>query len=336
MFRVNFSARVRYLSCKMFLIFFCLALVKNASTQEDLHPLYSIFSSSGTDKATTHIYDVYYERYLQEFRNLEGFRMMEIGANTGSSLLSWVKYFKSPEAIHSISYSNGDKLSKNILSIDHKRLVCDQDPLKCGVVEVMHGDQSDLRFLRSTVLRHGAGFGDLNPPEDFNSPVWRLAGYNLIIDDGSHVPYHTVLSFMALWPSIRPGGIYIIEDIETNYWDAKQPVKVYGYTLKRTGLGQPFHGTGGNAVEKFKLLADMLNRPAWGVCEHLKHFSVFGSHIDSSISSITFGYNHLMIRKKTYYESTRKPRSMSNNECRVNQRRTMTIARRWLKGMPRT
>jgi hypothetical protein len=38
--------------------------------------------------------------------------------------------------------------------------------------------------------------------------------FDIIIDDGSHVPEHMKLSYEVLWPTIRPGGFYIIEDIK--------------------------------------------------------------------------------------------------------------------------
>lgn len=38
--------------------------------------------------------------------------------------------------------------------------------------------------------------------------------FDIIIDDGSHVPEHMKLSYEVLWPTISPGGFYIIEDIK--------------------------------------------------------------------------------------------------------------------------
>merc|ERR1719510_2493776 len=35
-------------------------------------------------------------------------------------------------------------------------------------------------------------------------------------DDGSHYPGHQIISFQQLWPKLRPGGLYVIEDIETS------------------------------------------------------------------------------------------------------------------------
>jgi trans-aconitate methyltransferase len=37
--------------------------------------------------------------------------------------------------------------------------------------------------------------------------------FDLIVDDGSHDPQHQLLSFETLWPYLREGGYYIIEDV---------------------------------------------------------------------------------------------------------------------------
>jgi glycosyltransferase involved in cell wall biosynthesis len=38
-------------------------------------------------------------------------------------------------------------------------------------------------------------------------------GYDVILDDGSHLLNHMMTSFRALWPRVAPNGLYIIEDI---------------------------------------------------------------------------------------------------------------------------
>ena len=40
---------------------------------------------------------------------------------------------------------------------------------------------------------------------------------DLIIDDGSHVMEHLKTSFMHLFPKLRSGGIYVVEDLGTCY-----------------------------------------------------------------------------------------------------------------------
>ncbi len=49
---------------------------------------------------------------------------------------------------------------------------------------------------------------------------------DVIIDDGSHVMEHLKTSFMHLFPKLRPGGIYVLEDLGTCYmpkYGGRQP-----------------------------------------------------------------------------------------------------------------
>lgn len=52
---------------------------------------------------------------------------------------------------------------------------------------------------------------------------------------------------------LRDGGYFIIEDIETSYWDKPQ-AKVYGYPLPNVGTGRV-----GSVIEAFKLLVEVIN-----------------------------------------------------------------------------
>jgi hypothetical protein len=55
-------------------------------------------------------------------------------------------------------------------------------------------------------------------------------GFDLIIEDGSHFPAHQVLGLVEGLAALRPGGIYILEDIQTSHplyqrrwWERKRP-----------------------------------------------------------------------------------------------------------------
>jgi hypothetical protein len=39
-------------------------------------------------------------------------------------------------------------------------------------------------------------------------------GFDIVIDDGSHAPFHQQRTFLSLFPTLRPGGMFIIEDIQ--------------------------------------------------------------------------------------------------------------------------
>ena len=41
---------------------------------------------------------------------------------------------------------------------------------------------------------------------------------DVIIDDGSHINEHVIETFKFLFPKLKDGGIYIVEDTQTSYW----------------------------------------------------------------------------------------------------------------------
>jgi demethylmacrocin O-methyltransferase len=43
--------------------------------------------------------------------------------------------------------------------------------------------------------------------------------FDIIIDDGSHVNGHVIETFKIMFPKLKDGGVYVIEDIQTAYWD---------------------------------------------------------------------------------------------------------------------
>eukprot|EP01062_Namystynia_karyoxenos_P061054 TRINITY_DN5296_c0_g1_i2.p1 TRINITY_DN5296_c0_g1~~TRINITY_DN5296_c0_g1_i2.p1 ORF type:complete len:427 (+),score=46.01 TRINITY_DN5296_c0_g1_i2:78-1358(+) len=42
-------------------------------------------------------------------------------------------------------------------------------------------------------------------------------GLDIIVDDGSHDSDHQIRTLHGLWPALRPGGLYVIEDLEMSY-----------------------------------------------------------------------------------------------------------------------
>ena len=92
------------------------------------------------------------------------------------------------------------------------------------------GDQSDTKFLQQMKA-------------DLDHKL-----FDIIVDDGSHVPWHQLLTFEIMFETwLKPGGIYIIEDVETSYLDGTNP-RIYGYDIIDAGLGKK-----GSVVEKFKV-----------------------------------------------------------------------------------
>ena len=42
--------------------------------------------------------------------------------------------------------------------------------------------------------------------------------FDIIIDNGSHLPLDVILMFEVLWGYFHRGGIYVIEDVIVSYW----------------------------------------------------------------------------------------------------------------------
>ncbi|MCX2933911.1 class I SAM-dependent methyltransferase [Mycobacterium sp. CVI_P3] len=134
-------------------------------------------SDKGTATGEAHGYTAYYERWLEALRN-EPLRVLEIGVcdprMPGASLKGWYEYF--PHAkIFGYDIVDGHRF-------DNDRVV------------TFVGDQSDRRDLERFVEFSGGEF-------------------DVIIDDGSHRAMHQQVSLAYLFPHLKPGGQYIIEDM---------------------------------------------------------------------------------------------------------------------------
>ena len=105
--------------------------------------------------------------------------ILEIGVKGGGSTALWKALFPSATVVG--------------LDIKLRSWLAD-GPSSDGVVYV-EGDQTDVPRLRALAREYGP--------------------FDLVIDDGSHVPRHQETSLRALLPHVRTGGVYVVEDIQT-------------------------------------------------------------------------------------------------------------------------
>lgn len=42
-------------------------------------------------------------------------------------------------------------------------------------------------------------------------------GLDVLVDDGGHTMHQQLTTLEKMWPHIRPGGLYIVEDVQTSY-----------------------------------------------------------------------------------------------------------------------
>ena len=55
--------------------------------------------------------------------------------------------------------------------------------------------------------------GDQGNPADLMKMLASVGALDIVIDDGSHASYHQLVTLHALLPAVKPGGLYIIEDL---------------------------------------------------------------------------------------------------------------------------
>jgi hypothetical protein len=126
--------------------------------------------------------------------------------------------------------------------------------------------------------------GDQNNKDDLQKMINLIGECDIIIDDGSHVPKHQINTFNFLFEKmLKNGGIYIIEDIECNYWHPKNTI--YGYEVGNH-----------NVVDYFSTVPHKIN----------SEFS--GMRNNNLISSITYFKNCIILTKMDVEEIKEKDR----------------------------
>eukprot|EP01036_Dinobryon_divergens_P023544 gene23544-31900_t len=209
-----------------------------------------------TDKIYHHRYDRYYPKFLRHLRS-RPMKMFEVGFLFGESYHMWTSYF-----LKGSVYFMDKGFSPDHWEKEKKRPDI--------VAKSFVGDQSLV--------------SDLEKALDKNKLKGEL---DFIIDDGSHYPDHQILTFKYFFEhGLKPGGVYIIEDIEQNYWYQGNS---YGYDHK-FGKDHPK-----SVMTVFKKMVDVVNREFSSSKDPFE--SGLGQAVDKWVSSVTFGYNCIIITK---------------------------------------
>jgi len=211
----------------------------------------------GTDKwGAWHWYTRHYQRHFGPLRH-DALRILEIGiggyadpAAGGGSLRMWKNYF--PRAI--------------VYGMD----IYDKTGIEEPRIHTVVGSQADSAFL--------ANFAEENGP------------FDIIIDDGSHRVFHVLPTFEVLFPLLKDGGIYVIEDIQSSYWP-------------EWGGSEDLNSTE-TSMALCKRLADGLNYEEFVV------ESYEPSYTDRNVVGVHFYHNLVLIEKGANEEGTNKRRAL--------------------------
>jgi hypothetical protein len=200
--------------------------------RQSLAEIHSRANGKLTDKWDLYL-DVY-DQLLSSFRSKK-ISILEIGVQNGGSLETWGAFFENAEVIVGCD-----------INVKCKELVFD-DPR----IHVIVGDATSKRTIVEVAEI--------------------AAHFNVIIEDGSHTSQDIIKSFCEYFPKVRPGGIYIAEDLHCCYW------KNWG-----GGLAHPFSG-----MEFFKALCDCLNTSHWHRqdIQPIEYINTITAHYDFSVTN---------------------------------------------------
>jgi len=120
-----------------------------------------------------------YDRHFGRFRNKKVI-MMEIGVQSGGSTYMWQEYFGA-----GLEYYGVD-INQNCKQFERSG------------VKIFIADQSNAASLKQL-------FTQIPRPD-------------IILDDGGHTVLQQVTSFKTLYPWLKTSGVYMVEDLHTNYW----------------------------------------------------------------------------------------------------------------------
>jgi hypothetical protein len=108
--------------------------------------------------------------------------------------------------------------------------------------------------------------------------VSEVGQFDIIIDDGSHLNEHVLHTFKSLFPLMSDNGIYVIEDVQTSYWDSAGGSSS---NLNRLDTTMGF----------FKQLTDGLNYAEY------EHTDYKPTYFDEHIIAMHFYHNIIFIQK---------------------------------------
>ncbi|MCL2283458.1 MAG: class I SAM-dependent methyltransferase [Fibromonadales bacterium] len=186
-----------------------------------------------------------YDRIFGRFLEKgEPIKMLEIGVQNGGSLEIWKKYLPPNSDIHGVD-------------INEKCLLLKFD----DSISFHLGSATDNNFMEKT-------FGDIQ--------------FDVIIDDGSHICKDVIQTFDYLFPKMKNGGCYIVEDMHTSYWkeyggeqDSKESSIEYFKRLIDIGINRDYVRNG--FINKIKNKFCKHNKPNFAINNMISQISFFDS-----------------------------------------------------------
>ena len=135
---------------------------------------------------------------LFESYNIGGeVKMLEIGVQSGGSLVTWSQWFQDAKFTY--------------VGIDINPLCRILDESSADSIYIEIGSQEDDAFLIDACSKYGP--------------------FDIIIDDGGHTAKQMIGSLRTLYPCVKQGGFYVIEDVMCGTWSNTENIYFEGKSV---------------------------------------------------------------------------------------------------------
>ena len=139
-----------------------------------------------TDRGGWRGYDRVYSEYISHLKN-SSLNILEIGVHSGYGLLAWARYFANSKVY-------GGETEFKYWIPQYNKMIQDYPEFeRVKIFEINSTESADWSNSFDNVM------------------------FDIIIDDGSHMPADQVLTLRNGWKYLKSGGYYFIEDISSRY-----------------------------------------------------------------------------------------------------------------------
>jgi len=136
-----------------------------------------------------HYFNIY-DLHFSKYRK-KSVTILEFGVFQGGSLQMWRDYFGKKARIIGVD------INPKCKTLEEKG------------IEIYIGDQEDRKFL--------------------NNLMKKIGKVDIVIEDGGHTMQQQINTFEEVFPYVKDGGTFLIEDLHTSYW------KEYGGGYRKAG-----------------------------------------------------------------------------------------------------
>lgn len=141
-------------------------------------------------KVTGHGYAQHYDLAFDRLRH-SPVKLLEIGVGGGESIRTWLEYFDNPDTrVYGVDIVHTTNPYNTVIVVNADK----PDPRYTFVT----GDQGSEIFWQCFVADYGSD-------------------WDILVDDGGHANDQIITTFKMMWPHIKRGGCYAIEDLNCAY-----------------------------------------------------------------------------------------------------------------------